>query len=170
MTIYDLPGDLWWCPSGGEACRHFSLRRAAGCCFCLPRAQCRGCRRHIILAGPRDGPKPPRWPPAGRRALEIVVDFYMFSPRPGRTGGRALKLVNFTVKTTWFGGAVHSIKSRRCGVASSASNNFARRRSVSGNAERGCLASKAVRTSFSRSDDVQFERSLSGNLAHPSFR
>jgi hypothetical protein len=25
---------------------------AAGCCFCLPRAQCRECRRHIILAGP----------------------------------------------------------------------------------------------------------------------
>jgi hypothetical protein len=33
----------------------------------------------------------------------------MFSRRPGRAGGLVLELVNFTVKTTWFGGAVHRI-------------------------------------------------------------
>ena len=66
----------------------------------------------------------------------------------------------------------HKAQSTKADVAASPVRRPTTRQSSKRDPQRQAplLASKAVRTSFSRSDDVQFERSLSGNPAHPSFR
>jgi hypothetical protein len=95
-----------WCSRGPQQApqwelfagrKTFSFRRSAR----RPFFQCRGCRRHIILAGPRGKLGPAlnllRWPPAGRRAPEVAghrYDPWLIlgrRPRKSSSGARPLR-------------------------------------------------------------------------------
>ena len=90
-TIYDLHGTFFGVTGWGphrveEACRHFSLRPAAGVAFGYPRAECRGVAGTLFWpARPKAWPglKPPRSPPAGRRTLRSLFILAEAGPRRG---------------------------------------------------------------------------------------
>jgi hypothetical protein len=103
-----------------------------------------------------------------RRIERTVLMTTWVHSRPSRTSSSRYCSVRYQKRCAARSdekGQQQTLRRRRCGV-----QQLANRPSAIRNAKRRYWRPRAVRTSFSRSDDVQFERSLSGNVIHPSFR